>query len=710
MKRNVLLIIFLLNILAAQKISPYLQHNISLKKDRAVQKKYGLIIRADEAAMSSLEKSGINISTRRGDLAAVTIAEDELGRLMNTKGVQRINYSPILKVHNSKAARYQNVQAAYIKGYTGSDVIVGVIDTGIDFYHPMFLEQNGRTRILAIWDQTDEGDHPADYDYGFEYSEAQINQDFLSASPLSIVKQKDIEGHGTHVAGSMAGRDFSISPDDTLSGGAKEANLVIVKTTLENAHVADAAAYIFKKAEALGKPAVVNISLGNQYGPHDGTTDGNKLFDSLTGPGRIIVRSAGNEGSSHVHYMADDVTGSSQIQFGYTRYVTVWLEKGDNINSVSLSWSGGSINNVTKGNNKSTDDVDLYLLGSSQWNNGKISVYVLMDNQSLNGETFTLSLDGLSDQNNNGHIIRHAWADSSVMAEPYGAFSQGSLYSRVHYPYTLSDDACADKIITVGAFISRYNWPASDGHIYSYNNAGTNGERGEGGIAVFSSIGPTVDERQKPEITAGGTIILSARSKDSEYAATMLPPRPYKDDYAYKQGTSMASPIAAGAIALLLERYPQWGPDEVKAYLSTNAGSTSSPYDHTQSELKTKNDPNIWDPVFGYGTIDLTAAFDSLKIVVPDPEPVNEYYLYANYPNPFNPETHIKYNLEIDGRVELTVYNLLGQKIKTLVDEVQTAKLYDNVVFDGSGLAGGVYIYKIKSGKFIQARKMLLLR
>ncbi len=699
--RLIVFVFLTVGFLFAQIVDPYLTHQSQLALAKGIDRSYHLLVYGDQIG-GKLYDAGFDVQSDFGHFATVVVPQNRLNELLQLPGVQRIAYGVQSKPLNSLAVGYENVDVAYAQGYTGKNVIAGIIDTGIDFYHPMF-QKNGKTRILAIWDQTISGSPPSGYSYGTEYTQAQIDQDLQSGNPHSIVPHRDTDGHGTHVAGSFVGRDETITPQDTLSGGAKEANIVVVKTTYQNADILDAVNYIFSIADNQNKPCVINISLGHQYGPHDGTDDFNSALKNVVGPGRIIVRSAGNDGAKAVHYFNNTVTSSETIQFSYTEYLTLWLEKGDDITSISLSWSSGSINNVTKGGHKTSNGIDVYLLPSSSHPNGKIGAYIFMDDTSLSSQTFTLTLNGLQDANNNKKIERHAWADGSVFSSPFGAFSQGTLYGNNFYPYTLANDACNPRVITVGAFITRESWPASNGYTYHYPNSGD-----VGGIASYSSIGPTGDEQNKPDIIAGGTIVLSARSSDASYQVEFLPPAPYTDHYAYSQGTSMASPVAAGAIALLLERNPDWTPEQVIDYLSKHAQGTTRPAGVTASQLVVKENPNTWDRVFGYGAVDLTDAFTT-DSVEPLPATPDAFVLHQNYPNPFNPITHIDYYVPNRGHVSLKVFNARGQLVKTLVDreEFRGSK---QVVFNGEGLASGVYYYQLKTPQGTLTRKMMLLK
>ena len=701
--RFLIFILALLSFLQAQIIDPYLQHSMQMPLAKAQFKTYHLLVHGSNRIDDALYKAGFEVQSDFGDYATVIVPQDRLQELFNLPGIDRISMGVKSKLMNSLAVRYQNVQRAYEKGYTGTNVIAGIIDTGIDFHHPMFIK-NGKTRILSIWDQTIDGTHPSGYDYGTEFTEAQINQDLASGNPFSVVNHHDTEGHGTHVAGSFVGRDPTTTPPDTLDGGAIDANIVVVKTSYKNADILDAVNYIFGKADAAGKPCVINISLGNQYGPHDGTDDFNTSLSSLTGPGHIIVRSAGNDGAHALHYFKDNVVSSEDIQFGYCKYFTLWIEKGDNLLSVSLKWSNGSITNVTQNGHKSASGIDLYLMPASYHPNGKVGVYVFMDNTSLKNETFTLTLTGLSDNNHNSKIERHGWADSSVVKAPYGAFSQGTLYGNSFYPFTLANDACNANVIAVGSFITRETWPASDGNYYHYPNSGD-----VGGISSYSSIGPTANNMSKPDVVAGGTIVLSARSQDASYQAAFLPPAPYTDHYAYMQGTSMASPVAAGAIALLLEKNPTWGPDDVINYLSHHAQGTHRPAGETADQLAVKDNPNTYDRVFGYGAVDLTDAFNADSIEPIELQPTN-YVLYQNRPNPFNPSTEIWFKVNGNKRrhVTLKVYNTRGQLVRTLLDQKVIGK--HHVYFNGADLASGLYIYQLSVDGHRISKKMVLMK
>ncbi|HHJ53374.1 MAG TPA: T9SS type A sorting domain-containing protein [Caldithrix abyssi] len=717
MNRIILLLLLLAGFVFGQKADAYLrfQQRPALAKGESAP--FRVLVKGSEGLAQELSQEGFEVQSDLGRMATVQVTRQQLSRLLSMNDVQRVTFTPPKKLYNSKAVNYENVQTAYNAGYTGKDVLVGIVDTGIDFYHPMFRKENGDTRILYIWDQTLSGSGPSgtSFTYGVEYSEAQINQDLKSGSPYSVVKQKDVEGHGTHVAGSAAGADPNASPPDTLHGGAKEANLIIVKTSLQNADIIDGINYIFTRASALGKPCVVNLSLGGQYGPHDGSDDDSQAINALTGTGKIVVYAAGNDGNKKVHYYKTNVVSSDQIQFSYTDYVNVWIEAGDDLTSASLSWDGGSISNVIKGTYKVSGNVQLSVDKASSANNNEIAVAVFIDDTTLSSKTFTLTLNSLSDKNNNGTITRHGWASDDAFLDPYGAFSQGTSYGSSDYPYTLSNDACAQDVISVGAFISRENWPASDGYTYHYTNSGK-----EGGIAGFSGIGPTADGRNKPDIIAGGQIVLSAKSSFISVQKELLPPAPFTDDYYYTQGTSMAAPVASGAIALLLEKHPTWNPDAVKEYLFNHAQGTSATTGGTPAEVKVKDDPNNWDRVFGYGAIDLTDAFGPDAIDHNAPPIVTRFTLAQNYPNPFGEKnqttgntTTIRYGLKTSGQaeipVQLIVYNTLGQTVKKLVDRQERVGEH-TVVFDAKDLPSGIYFYTLQVGGHKLTRKMILLR
>ena len=201
----------------------------------------------------------------------------------------------------------------------GQGVIVVVIDTGIDYQHPAFCNSDGSTRILAIWDQTQqEGTPPDTFTFGTEYSRETINTALNSEAPLSIVPSTDINGHGTAIASVIAGTPNAL---EAFSGVVPQSDLVIVKLkeakeNLKNFYFIPNDALCFQESdlilgfrysltiqERFNRPVVTCIALGSSFGGKDGS---NALSSYLNGmalqPGIGISVSAGNEGNSQRHY------------------------------------------------------------------------------------------------------------------------------------------------------------------------------------------------------------------------------------------------------------------------------------------------------------------------------------------------------------------------------------------------------------------------
>lgn len=201
----------------------------------------------------------------------------------------------------------------------GKDVLIGIIDTGIDYRHQAFKNTDGTTRIQSIWDQTDQsGEQPDSFTFGSEYGREQINEALQSNNPLSIVPSVDTNGHGTAISSIAAGTPIN---DQSFRGVAPEADLVVVKLKNAKKNLKDlffvpdellcfqesdimlAARYLVTVSQKLNKPIVICIALGTSMGGHDGNGPLSSYLDYLAQlPGIGVSISAGNEGNKKRHY------------------------------------------------------------------------------------------------------------------------------------------------------------------------------------------------------------------------------------------------------------------------------------------------------------------------------------------------------------------------------------------------------------------------
>lgn len=567
-----------------------------------------VILWTDDASVSNrIIDLGGSVQSKTNNIISCRIPSTEIDRLLNIPGIKKIDVPHRVTLHNSNAVPKAYPDVAHTGGYSGTGVICGVVDTGIDFTHPMFLNSDGTSRILYIWDQTDNsGPNPTGFAYGTEYTQNQINSDLSAGGNHSVVAQQDLDGHGTHVTGSFCGYDSALVAvsDTSFEGAAKDANIIFVKTTFYTDAINDGVNYIFQKAQAEGKPAVVNLSLGSQVGPHDGTDLYTEQVDQMVGPGKIVVRSAGNSGSDAIHVQGT-VTSSSPTDVDYSvpttsilgyLYLDFWYDGGDQIRVEIFEGGNGPDLSVDYGNlyNGTWYYVD-NASGGVDPSNGLNNAYIRIRFPE-NNSFIRLTLTGHDGDNRTDF---HVWMEmsSSIVAEfnsPTNAYSRGSAYSSDFYQYTLGNDACGDSVIAVGAYMSRQSWPTTDG-TYSYNSGSS------GGIMSFSSQGPTRDGRNKPECAAGGGMIISALTDDVTPPTGAFGYDPSYPQYRWMHGTSMSSPVMAGWVALLLEKHPTWTPGQVMNYIQNYPLGTSG--DPTTSP---KTDPGTWDPAFGYGVVDLT--------------------------------------------------------------------------------------------------------
>jgi subtilisin family serine protease len=569
------------------------------------------------ATREQLEALGIKVRTLRDGRATVTVPVSVLPALASRPDVQLITLPTLIRpnlnqsVSESGASHIRSQVAGVFSGDTGADVVVGVVDSGIDFDHPDFTDAAGNTRILYIWDQQSlAGPSPAAYAYGREWTSADID-----AGLCTEVDDSDASGHGTHVTGIAAGN--GAAPDAggasyTHTGMAPNANIIFVKTDWSSTGIIDAMNYIFEQADALGLPAVINLSLGTQIGAHDGTDPMEQEIDALVNAqaGRAVVVAAGNEGDVDIHAEVQAVSFVSVIgpEFEIPTYadnagsgndvvyVVGYYPSTDNLTVHLWSPSG---NYYTQGLTAGCayaagSDGAVYLCNNSTSNFGQGTpdreiVVLIVDDSSIRPPadgTWRMALTGNT-------VAGTGWVDFWAISSLGSLGKIAEFTTHVDDEETLGIPATAHDAVTVGAYATKICWDDIDGSSHSYG-----GSPALGDIAYFSSRGPTRDGRSKPELAAPGMGIVSSLAQEVAAAVDDI----WETDtwHMLMQGTSQAAPHVAGAAALFFEDDPTLDAAGIESLLRLHARDDDWTQSYDQALfLGTKN------LVFGSGKLNV---------------------------------------------------------------------------------------------------------
>ncbi len=493
---------------------------------------------------SELLEKNIPVQSKAGDIAASIINFEELETLLQDKNIFRLEANtmdfPLLEVSTSDSTKTgtegtvyigNNADASQTAGYDGTGIVAAVIDPyGIRFTHEDFQKDNGDTRIYYIWDQfTGSGgsNHPTGYTYGTEYDSVAINNGSCNQTPGY---------HGNTCIGIMAG-DGSASPNGKdYSAMAPNADIIYVKgsSSASSTYLQDGVEYIMNKASTLGKPAVVNISLGNQYGAHDGTTLRVEAIDNLCGPGKIVVFACGNSGSQRIHAqttIAQDGFHTFDIDVATDDFgIDLWFSGNDTLSvyldSPNLAEIGPISYDSTYVDTTNDGIREIYNCTDDPSNGDHHIVVYVSPTEADSFATGTWKVKLRGDSIQSGQI--DGW--SFTYNGNYFTSASGGNTSK-----TLNDLASGNQTIAAAGFYGG-----------ELNDSGT--------IYSGSGRGPTRDGRQKPDIAGNMRVYVPHYNDDTTY-------------YASGSGTSYAAPHVAGAIALMLQKQPSAAPSDIKTNL-----------------------------------------------------------------------------------------------------------------------------------------------
>jgi len=579
---------------------------------RSLRRNVCAFVKTRGDAESVLPPYGAKVLMQQGDvsIALLPVArlasmslDDRIIRMEAGRGKELLMDSTAMHVDALPVYAGTDLQQAY----TGSGVVVGVMDVGFDLTHPNFYDSTAvNYRIKAFWDQLAE-----------EESTLPVGADFTTEEALlAHAHSRDglVETHGTHTLGIAAGSGYN----SKYRGMAYESDICLVSNaiTADTAFIDDedldlytyamdvlGFKYIFDYADSQGQPCVISFSEGSSQDFRGDDVLFYEMIDSLLGPGHILVASAGNSGQKKTYFLkeaAEPSKGAFLYSTSKGYYCT--MKSADDF-TVRLVVYGTSANDTllisTASVRASADSLlrdtvtvaggDLvYLVQGypSCYNENEMCYDLQLAAPSKIGSSTTISLEVVSDADVEFYLVSGYLTANSRN----GSLNAGQCTHSIHSP------SSSPSVICVGNTAYRTGFTNYQGEYKNYNG-------GTGGVRhASSSVGPTYDGRVKPDVMAPGTNIISS------YSSYYLENNPTAGDissdvehfefggrtYAWNSnsGTSMSTPVVAGGIALWLQACPTLTTEQVMEVIA----ATSTHYDET---LEYPNNE------YGYGQIDV---------------------------------------------------------------------------------------------------------
>lgn len=438
----------------------------------------------------------------------------------------------------------------------GKGVLIGIVDSGIDYENTDFRNADGTTRILALWDQTiQNGKPPEGYHIGTEFTSEQINEALrmeVREERYRIVPSRDTSGHGTAVAGIAAGNGRG-SKNGKYRGAAPEAGLLIVKMggagktgfprTTQLMRGVD---YIVRKAEELKKPVAINISFGNTYGSHDGTSLLERYLNTVSERWKnVICVGSGNEGTTAGHAAGEYRKGMmTEVQLAVQQReksfsLQIWKSYVDEVAITIADPSGNHSGRLEEKEGTQRIQIGetelLVYYGEPKPYSVRQEIYIsfLPRNEFVTAGVWKIQM--MPDR-----VVDKLW---QMWLPVQNALNIGTAFLKPDSSTTLTIPSTASLVITVAAY---------NALTFSYADFS-----GRGSTQIYEG-----ENANKPDLAAPGVRVMAPVAGGG---------------YAEFTGTSFATPFVTGSAALLME----WGivkgndpylyGEKVKAYLRRGA-------------------------------------------------------------------------------------------------------------------------------------------